>query len=414
MDRVAKAHKLKVLFHEKPFKGVNGSGKHNNWSMSTNTGKNLLSPGKTPKNNLLFLTTFINVIAAAANYADLIRASIASASNDHRLGANEAPPAIISVFIGDALTKVLKDIEEKVNDDKQDELVTEDIKLNIHNSIPEILLDNTDRNRTSPFAFTGNKFEIRAVGSSANCAQNMIVINTIVANQFKKFKNDVDDLIKNEGEKKEAAIFRILRKYIIESKHILFEGDNYSEEWALEAAKRGLNNVKTTPHALDFFLEKKNKDVFIENGVFSDREIEARQEILNHNYLLKVQIEGRLIGELCVNNVIPAAIKYQNQILENIKNLKDLGFDKNDYIAQQELAQSISKHIFNLKKNVDAMIDARKKCNAIEETSEKAKAYCDKVLPFFEEIRYHADKLEQFVDNAIWTLPKYRELLYIR
>ena len=414
MDRIAKAHKLKVLFHEKPFKGVNGSGKHNNWSMSTNTGKNLLSPGKTPKNNFLFLTTFVNVIAAAANYADLIRASIASASNDHRLGANEAPPAIISVFIGDALTKVLKDIEEKVIDDKQDELVTEDIKLNIHNSIPEILLDNTDRNRTSPFAFTGNKFEFRAVGSSANCAQNMIVINTIVANQFKKFKKDVDELIKNEGEKKEAAIFRILRKYIIESKHILFEGDNYSEEWAQEAAKRGLNNVKTTPHALDFFLEQKNKDVFIENGVFSDREIEARQEILNHNYLLKVQIEGRLIGELSVNNVIPSAIKYQNQILENIKNLKDLGFDKNDYIAQQELAQSISKHIYNLKKNVDAMIEARKKCNAIEDSSEKAKAYCDQVLPYFEEIRYHADKLEQFVDNSIWTLPKYRELLYIR
>jgi glutamine synthetase len=275
-------------------------------------------------------------------------------------------------------------------------------------------LDNTDRNRTSPFAFTGNKFEIRAVGSSANCAQNMIVINTIVANQFKKFKKDVDDLIKNEGEKKEAAIFRILRKYIIESKHILFEGDNYSEEWAQEAAKRGLNNVKTTPHALDFFLEQKNKDVFIENGVFSDREIEARQEILNHNYLLKVQIEGRLIGELSVNNVIPSAIKYQNQILENIKNLKDLGFEKNDYIAQLELAQSISKHIYNLKKNVDAMIEARKKCNAIEDSSEKAKAYCDQVLPYFEEIRYHADKLEQFVDNSIWTLPKYRELLYIR
>jgi glutamine synthetase len=414
MERVAKKHKLRVLFHEKPFKGVNGSGKHNNWSMSTNTGKNLLSPGKTPKNNLLFLTTFINVIAAAANYADLIRASIASASNDHRLGANEAPPAIISVFIGDALTKVLKDIENTVSDGKQDEIITEDIKLNIHNSIPEILLDNTDRNRTSPFAFTGNKFEIRAVGSSANCAANLIVVNTIVANQFKKFKEDVENLVKNEGEKREAAIIRILKKYIVESKHILFEGDNYSKEWEMEAAKRGLNNVKTTPHALDFFLEKKNMDVFIENGVFSAREIEARQEILNHNYLLKVQIEGRLIGEMAVNYVIPAAVRYQNELLTNIKLQKDLGMSESSYQGTFELVQSISNHINNLKSFVDQMIENRKKCNKIEHASDKAKAYCEKVLPLFDDIRYHSDKLEQFVDNTLWTLPKYREILYIK
>jgi glutamine synthetase len=414
MERVAKKHKLRVLFHEKPFKGVNGSGKHNNWSMSTNTGKNLLSPGKTPKNNLLFLTSFINVIAAAANYADLIRASIASASNDHRLGANEAPPAIISVFIGDALTKVLKDIETTVSDEKQDEIVTEDIKLNIHNSIPEILLDNTDRNRTSPFAFTGNKFEIRAVGSSANCAANMIVINTIVANQFKKFKEDVENLVKNEGEKREAAIIRILKKYIVESKHILFEGDNYSKEWEIEAQKRGLNNVKTTPQALDFFLEKKNMDVFIENGVFSAREIEARQEILNHNYLLKVQIEGRLIGEMAVNYVIPAAVRYQNELLTNIKLQKEIGMSESSYQGTFELVESISNHINNLKSFVDQMIENRKKCNKIEHASDKAQAYCESVLPLFDDIRYHSDKLEQFVDNTLWTLPKYREILYIK
>lgn len=414
MERVAKKHKLKVLFHEKPFKGVNGSGKHNNWSMSTDTGKNLLSPGKTPKNNLLFLTTFINVITAVAKHSDLIRASIASAGNDHRLGANEAPPAIISVFIGDALTNVLNEIETKVADGKSDDLLTEDLKLNIHSKIPEILLDNTDRNRTSPFAFTGNKFEIRAVGSTANCAANMIVINTIVAEQFKKFKKDVDALIETEKEKKEGAIMRVLRKYISESKHILFEGDNYSQEWADEAAKRGLSNVKTTPYALDFFIQEENKRVFIDNGVFSEREIEARHDILNHIYLLKVQIEGRLLGELCVNNVIPAAIKYQKLILENISMMKNLGMESSDYNAQLDIVKSISNHITILKNTVDKMIESRKSCNKIEDTSTKAKAYCDNVIVHFDEIRYHADKLEQLVDNELWTLPKYREILYMK
>lgn len=411
MEKIGKKHKLKVLLHEKPFKGVNGSGKHNNWSMSTDTGKNLLSPGKTPKTNLLFLTTFVNVIAAVAKYSDVLRAAIASAGNDHRLGANEAPPAIISVFIGKALTHVLNDVAEKVSDTKSNQLLTEDLKLHIHNQIPDILLDNTDRNRTSPFAFTGNKFEIRATGSSANCSSTMVVINTIVADQFLRFKTDVEALIAKEGEKKEGAIMRVLKNYIIESQNILFEGDNYSQEWADEAAKRGLKNVRTTPYALDFWMVKENVDVFARHGVLSEREMEARYDIFNHNYLLKVQIEGRLIGELCVNNIIPAAIQYQNNILDNILKMKSAGFDASMYKAQSELVVDLSNHLAQVKSNVDAMIEARKVCNKIEENAPKAKAYCDQVVPFFDKIRYHADKLEQLVDNQLWPLPKYREIL---
>jgi glutamine synthetase len=411
MEKIGKKHKLKVLLHEKPFKGVNGSGKHNNWSMSTDTGKNLLSPGKTPKTNLLFLTTFVNVIAAVAKYSDVLRAAIASAGNDHRLGANEAPPAIISVFIGKALTHVLNDVAEKVSDTKSNQLLTEDLKLHIHNQIPDILLDNTDRNRTSPFAFTGNKFEIRATGSSANCSSTMVVINTIVADQFLRFKTDVEALIAKEGEKKEGAIMRVLKNYIIESQNILFEGDNYSQEWADEAEKRGLKNVRTTPYALDFWMVKENVDVFARHGVLSEREMEARYDIFNHNYLLKVQIEGRLIGELCVNNIIPAAIQYQNNILDNILKMKSAGFDASMYKAQSELVVDLSNHLAQVKSNVDAMIEARKVCNKIEENAPKAKAYCDQVVPFFDKIRYHADKLEQLVDNQLWPLPKYREIL---
>jgi glutamine synthetase len=411
MEKIGKKHKLKVLLHEKPFKGVNGSGKHNNWSMSTDTGKNLLSPGKTPKTNLLFLTTFVNVIAAVAKYCDVLRAAIASAGNDHRLGANEAPPAIISVFIGKALTHVLNDVAEKVSDTKSNQLLTEDLKLHIHNQIPDILLDNTDRNRTSPFAFTGNKFEIRATGSSANCSSTMVVINTIVADQFLRFKNDVEALIAKEGEKREGAIMRVLKNYIIESQNILFEGDNYSQEWADEAEKRGLKNVRTTPYALDFWMVKENVDVFARHGVLSEREMEARYDIFNHNYLLKVQIEGRLIGELCVNNIIPAAIQYQNNILDNILKMKSAGFDASMFKAQSELVVDLSNHLAQVKSNVDAMIEARKVCNKIEDNAPKAKAYCDQVVPFFDKIRYHADKLEQLVDNQLWPLPKYREIL---
>lgn len=414
MEKVGKKHKLKVLLHEKPFAGVNGSGKHNNWSMSTDTGKNLLSPGKTPKNNMLFLTSFVNVIAAVARHSDVLRAAIATAGNDHRLGANEAPPAIISVFIGGALTKVLNEVAEKVSDKKSSELVTEDLKLQISNQIPDILLDNTDRNRTSPFAFTGNKFEIRAVGSSANCSATMVVINTIVADQFKRFKADVDELISKDGDKKEGAIMRVLLKYIKESQNILFEGDNYSEAWAKEAEKRGLSNVKTTPYALDFWQVKENVAVFVNNGVFSEREMEARYDIFNHNYILKVQIEGRLIGELFVNNILPASIKYQNSLLTNILKLKEAGFKHADYQAASELVSDISEHINKAKVLVDKMIEARKVSNKIEENSLKAKAYCDNVVPYFDQIRYHADKLESLVDDTLWTLPKYREILYMK
>ena len=414
MEKIGQKHKLKVLLHEKPFKGVNGSGKHNNWSLSTNTGKNLLSPGKTPKTNLLFLTTFVNVIAAVAKYSDVLRAAIASAGNDHRLGANEAPPAIISVFIGKALTHVLNELAEKVGDSKSNQLLTEDLKLHIHNQIPDILLDNTDRNRTSPFAFTGNKFEIRATGSSANCSSTMVVMNTIVADQFTRFRNEVENLISKEGEKKEGAIMRVLKNYILESQNILFEGDNYSEEWATEAAKRGLNNVRTTPYALDFWMVKENVDVFARHGVLSEREMEARHDIFNHNYLLKVQIEGRLIGELCVNNIMPVAIQYQNNILDNIIKLKEAGFDKNMYKAQSELVENLSGHLAQVKSLVDSMIEARKICNKIEDNAAKAKAYCDKVVPYFDEIRYHADKLEQLVDNKLWPLAKYREILSLK
>lgn len=413
MDRIAKRHKLRVLLHEKPFKGVNGSGKHNNWSMSTDTGKNLLSPGKTPKNNLLFLTTFVNVIKAVNEHADLIRAAIASASNDHRLGANEAPPAIISVFIGSALTSVLDEIEKRVGDKKYDELYNSDLKLDIHNKIPDLMLDNTDRNRTSPFAFTGNKFEIRAVGSSANCAQTMIVMNTIVAQQFVKFKQEVEKLKETEGEKQEGAIMRVLKSYIKESRRILFEGDNYSEAWAKEAEKRGLSNVKTTPKALDFFITKKAKELFAETKVLSERELEARYEILCHNYTLKIQLEGRILGEMAINRVIPAAIQYQNQLIQNIKGLKDLGM-KSGYEAQSALLADLSKHIQIVYSNTEQMIQERKKANTIADPAKQSKAYCDKVKPFFDIIRDSCDKIEMMVDDSIWSLPKYSELLFLK
>jgi glutamine synthetase len=413
MERVGRRHKLKVLMHEKPFQGVNGSGKHNNWSMSTDTGKNLLSPGKTPKNNLLFLTFFVNVIKAVHEQADLLRASIASASNDHRLGANEAPPAIISVFIGSHLSSVLEEVAKRVTHGKFDEDKNATLKLDIHNKIPDVLLDNTDRNRTSPFAFTGNKFEVRAVGSTANCAWPMTVLNTIVANQLKEFKSEVDKLIK-EGENKEGAILRVIRRYINSSKDILFEGDNYSEEWAAEAKKRGLNNVKTTAYALDFLNTKKAKEVFIKNKIFNEVELEARSEIFFEAYILKLQIEARIMGEMALNEILPVAITYQNQLIKNVKGLMDLGLKKEAYASQLALISKISEHINVMEQDVRSMVEARKVCNKIEHASEKAKAYCDKVKPYFDTIRYHADKLELLVDDKLWPIPKYRELLFLK
>lgn len=413
LERVGKRHKLKVLMHEKPFQGINGSGKHNNWSLGTDTGKNLLSPGKTPKNNLMFLAFFVNVIKAVHEYSDLVRASIASASNDHRLGANEAPPAIISVFIGSHLTSVLEEVAKRVTKGKYDEDKNANLKLDIHNQIPDVLLDNTDRNRTSPFAFTGNKFEVRAVGSSANCAWPMTVLNTIMANQLTEFKKEIDKLIK-DGEKKEGAILRVIRRYINSSKDILFEGNNYSEEWAKEAEKRGLSNVKTTAYALDFLETKKAKDVFINNKIFSEKELEARSEIFYESYTLKIQIEARTLGEMALNEVLPVAINYQNKLIANVRGLKELGMKKEAYSSQLDLISRISEHINVIEKEIAKMIEARKVANAIEDASDKAKAYCDNVKPFFDTIRYHADKLELVIDDKLWPIPKYRELLFLK
>ncbi|NCI47940.1 glutamine synthetase III family protein [Sediminibacterium soli] len=413
MTRVAKRHKLVVLLHEKPFAGINGSGKHNNWSMATDTGVNLLAPGKTPKTNLMFLTFFVNTIKAVHDHADILRAAIASAPNDHRLGANEAPPAIISVFVGQYLAKVLADVESRVNTkfDEQDEAI---LKLDLHRSIPELMLDNTDRNRTSPFAFTGNKFEFRAVGSSANCAISMTVVNTIMADTLKKFKADVDALIE-KGDKKEIAIMQVIQKYIVESKKVLFEGDGYSDEWHHEAERRGLPNLKTTPVALDAMITDKAKKLFEANGVYSHTELEARHEIELEKYIKKVQIEARIMGDLAINHILPAAIKYQNELLTNVNGLKAAGLPESAYKSQLTLVTEVSEHIQQVHDKVHEMVEARKVANNIENTRTKAIAYESQVkAKYFDDIRYHVDKLEHLVDDDMWTLPKYREMLFLR
>jgi glutamine synthetase len=413
MDRVARRHKLRVLLHEKPFAGINGSGKHNNWSMSTDTGVNLLAPGKTPKTNLMFLTFFVNTIKAVHDYADIMRSSIASAQNDHRLGANEAPPAIISVFIGQYLTKVLQDVKERVSK-KMDETDESMLKIDIHKSIPELMLDNTDRNRTSPFAFTGNKFEFRAVGSSANCANAMTVLNTVMADTLKQFKKDVDALIE-KGEKKEIAIMHVIREYIVASEKILFEGDGYSEAWEKEAEKRGLPNVKTTPLALDAMVTDKAKHLFKSNNIYTHSELEARHEIELEKYIKKVQIESRMMGELATSHILPAAIRYQNLLANNIKGLKEAGIKESGYNNQKQILEKISEHINKVSDLVEKMIEARKTANKITDTRKMAIAYqADIKDAFFDQIRYHADKLELLVDDREWYLPKYRELLFLR
>ncbi|RYY65332.1 MAG: glutamine synthetase type III, partial [Chitinophagaceae bacterium] len=361
MTRVAKRHSLVVLLHEKPFAGINGSGKHNNWSMSTDTGVNLLAPGKTPKTNLMFLTFFVNAIKAVHDYADLMRATIASAGNDHRLGANEAPPAIISIFIGKYLSDVLEEVEKRVGEkfDEQDEAI---LKLDIHKSIPELMLDNTDRNRTSPFAFTGNKFEFRAVGSAANCATPMMTLNTIMAQTLQDFKAEVDGLIE-KGEKKEVAIMEIIKKYIVESKASLFEGDGYSDAWEKEAEKRGLANVKTTPLALDAFVTDRAKKLFEINNIFTHAELEARHEIMLEDYVKKVQIEARVMGDLASTLVLPAAVKYQNILIKNIVGLKEAGLAEKHFANQKQILETLSEHINIISDNVEKMIEARKRAN---------------------------------------------------
>ena len=415
MQKVGERHDFKVLFHEKPFKGVNGSGKHNNWSLATDTGINLLSPGKTPMSNLQFLTFFINTIKAVHDNEELLRASIASASNDHRLGANEAPPAIISVFIGQQLTKVLAELEGVSNGKLSPEEKT-DLKLNVVGKLPDVLLDNTDRNRTSPFAFTGNKFEFRAVGSSANCAVSMTTLNTIVAKQLKDFKKEMDTLIEKKDLKKDEAIFNVLREYIKQTKAILFEGDGYSEAWEKEAKKRGLSNHKTTPEALKAKVSKKAIDLFGEMGVMNHVEVESRYEIELEEYVKKIQIEGRILGDIARNHVVPTAIRYQNVLIENVKGLKEIFGASFEKIAKEQISliKEISEHIEGINTKVEAMTEERKKANALTNTEKMAAAYCDKVKPYFEEIRYHADKLELLVDDELWTLTKYRELLFTK
>lgn len=425
MEKVAIRHGFRVLFHEKPFAGLNGSGKHNNWSLATNTGKNLLSPGKTPKNNLQFLSFFVNVIKAVHDYADLLRASIASASNDHRLGANEAPPAIISVFIGKYLTNVLDELEKNVPSGKMSPEEKTALKLGI-GKIPEILLDNTDRNRTSPFAFTGNKFEFRAVGSSAHCGNAMMVLNLIVAKTLMDFKKEVDTLIE-KGQDKDEAIFQIIKKYITTSKKIRFEGNGYSEEWKKEAQKRGLNNFTTTPEALKIYHDKKIKKLFEELNVLTEREIEARHEIQLEIYIKKVQIESRIIAEMVHNTIIPAALKYQNKWVDTVKALKEIysnitasygnGDEKEEHSlvsTHLEIIKEISERIGVIRQAAIDMTEERKKANAIENIEERAFAYCEKIKPYFEKIRYHVDKLELIVADEYWPLPKYSEMLNLR
>jgi len=415
LEKVAKRHHLTLLLHEKPYQGVNGSGKHNNWSLMTNSGENLLSPGKTPKANLRFLTFLVNIIKAVDTHSGLIRSVVASAGNDLRLGAHEAPPAIMSVFIGSQLSQTLDEIEKSNINAPESEGAVEAFSLNIP-KIPEIFLDNTDRNRTSPFAFTGNKFEFRAVGSSANCAKPMIALNLALAEQLRAFRKDVDALIE-KGANKEDAIYTILRRYIRESKRIRFEGNSYGEEWINEATSRGLSNVTSTPEALRIMTDEDVIRMFGEHDVLSKREVLARYEIDLENYIKKIQIESRIIGDLSHNHIIPTAIRYQNTLVENVKGLKEV-LDIKTFVklsnSQMQNIKEISEHISIVRQLVSEMIEKRKKANKIDDTPEKARLYNTEILPYFEKIRYHVDKLELLVDDELWPLPKYRELLFIK
>jgi len=415
MKRVARRHNFRVLFHEKPFAGINGSGKHNNWSLMTDTGVNLLSPGKNPKGNLQFLTFFINVIKAVHDNQDLLRASILTAGNAHRLGANEAPPSIISVFIGSQLSRLLDDIVEKVSDRKMTPHEKTELKLGI-GKIPEILLDNTDRNRTSPFAFTGNRFEFRAVGASANCATAMIALNASVAHQLKEFKKSVDKLMGKEIGKDEA-IFQLLKKYILDSEKIRFEGDGYSEAWRTEAAERGLTNIVSVPQSLEQYLTTHSKKILLGSKIFDEKELEGRVEVEFEKFTKKIQIEARVLGDLAINHVVPTAIAYQNTLLANVHGMQEIfaeGEFKTLASARIELIKEISERVSIIKERVNEMVEERKVANKMETEREKAYRYEEKIRPHFEEIRYQIDKLELTVDNEIWPLPKYRELLFTR
>lgn len=416
MARVAHKHHFHILFHEKPFAGVNGSGKHNNWSLSTDTGENLLSPGKNPKKNLQFLTFFVNTLKAVHDYANLLRASIASANNDHRLGANEAPPAIISAFIGSQLYSVLEELE-KVTDGRLSPEEKTELKLNVVGKIPEILLDNTDRNRTSPFAFTGNKFEFRAVGSSANCGEPMTVMNAIVAKQLRIFKNEVDHLIEKQNFKKDEAIFNVLREYIKEAKNIMFEGDGYSDDWAKEAEQRGLDNLKTTPEALKEEMNPKFVELYEELGIYSHREFEARNEIKLEKYSTVIDIEARVLADIARNHIIPAALNYQNRLIDNVKGLKEI-FGETEFksLAKEQinLIADISKNVSQIKIGVDNLLAAKRKAKTTQNSQTQAEEYCFQVKPLFDPIREASDALEMMVDDELWPMTKYREMLFTK
>ena len=409
MDRVASKHELKVLFHEKPFAGLNGTGKHNNWSLITDTGVNLYAPTSSARDNLLFLTFFVTTIKAVHAYSDLLRASIATQANDFRLGANEAPPAIMSVFIGSQMSAVLDELEKNgnVKIEKGDNMY---MKLGI-DQIPEIILDATDRNRTSPFAFTGNKFEFRAVGGSDNCAVPMTALNTIVAEQLSQFFDAVTKEI-DKGQEKRLAIVNVLRQYIKESKNIRFEGDGYSDEWVKEAEKRGLNNIKTTPRALDAYLSKASLELFEKHGVMSHKETEARTEIRLESYIKRVQIEARVMGDLAMNHIVPTAIAYQNKLITNANGLAGLGIDNK---AVVQTIKEISGHIETIKNGVRELVEERKRLNKVADTHKRAVGYCEDIKEkYFDSIRDAVDKLELLVDDEDWPLVKYRELLFLR
>jgi glutamine synthetase len=415
MKRIARRHKFRVLFHEKPFAGINGSGKHNNWSLATNTGVNLLSPGKNPKTNLQFLTFLVNVIKAVNDSNDVIRASVMNATNANRLGGHEAPPAIISVFLGTYLNGMLDKIVNKVPEKKMTPAEKTEIKLGI-GKIPEILLDNTDRNRTSPFAFTGNRFEFRAVGASANCGASMIVLNAAVASQLSKFKKEVDKIIA-KGRNKDEAIFQVLKRYIIDSQRVLFEGDNYSKSWHEEAVKRGLSDNPSVPESLKCYLNKNSGEIFLNTGIFTGKELEGRVEVEYEKFTKKVQIEARVLGDLAINHIVPTAIKYMSTLLETIRGIKEV-FDGKEFERlagpRKEMVITISEHISMIKMLVNEIVEERKKANAIEDSFEKALAYERKVKPYLDQIRSHIDRLERMVDDEIWPLPKYREMLFIK
>ncbi len=415
MRQIAKKHYLKVIFHEKPFAGVNGSGKHNNWSLMTDKGKNLLSPGKTPRTNLQFLTFFICTIRAVHEHGYLLMSSVANLSNSYRLGGNEAPPSILSVFLGKTLSEVLNSLENTISTTKMTPDEKTELKLNIIGKIPEIMPDNTDRNRTSPFAFIGNRFEFRAVGSSSNPSSSVIVLNAAVAQQLTLFYNEVEKLIEN-GVKKDEAIFQVLRKFIKDSRDVLFDGNGYSPEWHKEAEKRGLKNINNIIEAFGAYLLKNSRELFSQFNILSDKELEARYEIQNETYTKKIQIESRVLGDLAINHIIPIAIQYQNVLIENLRGLKEFYSEKEfKQFADPQLQtlKDISVRIKEIRTQVYEMIEERRKANLIENFVEKAKAYSSKVAPYLTSIREHIDTLELEVDDAIWSLPKYRELLFL-